>query len=49
MAIIKSFRDLEVYMMAREQAKKIFRISTVISERRKVFVNGSDTSLFTRG
>jgi four helix bundle protein len=27
MAIIKSFRDLEVYAMAREQAKKIFVVS----------------------
>jgi four helix bundle protein len=27
MAIIKSFRDLEVYGMAREQAKKIFIVS----------------------
>ncbi|HSE89950.1 MAG TPA: four helix bundle protein [Candidatus Binatia bacterium] len=27
MAIIKSFRDLEVYGMAREQAKKIFVVS----------------------
>jgi four helix bundle protein len=27
MAIIKSFRDLEVYVMAREQAKKIFIVS----------------------
>ncbi|HEU4342668.1 MAG TPA: four helix bundle protein [Candidatus Binatia bacterium] len=27
MAIIKSFRDLEVYVIAREQAKKIFVVS----------------------
>lgn len=27
MAIIKSFRDLEVYALAREQAKKIFVVS----------------------
>jgi four helix bundle protein len=27
MAIIKSFRDLDVYMLAREQAKKIFTLS----------------------
>jgi four helix bundle protein len=27
MAIIKSFRDLEVYVIAREQAKKIFIVS----------------------
>ena len=27
MAIIKSFRDLEVYVVAREQAKKIFIVS----------------------
>jgi four helix bundle protein len=27
MAIIKSFRDLEVYVMAREQGKKIFIVS----------------------
>jgi len=27
MAIIKSFRDLEVYALAREQAKKIFVLS----------------------
>jgi four helix bundle protein len=35
MAIIKSFRDLEVYVMAREQAKRIFTISTSFPKEEK--------------
>jgi four helix bundle protein len=35
MAIIKSFRDLEVYVMAREQAKRIFTISKSFPKEEK--------------
>jgi four helix bundle protein len=35
MAIIRSFRDLEVYVMAREQAKMIFTISKSFPKEEK--------------
>jgi four helix bundle protein len=35
MAIIKSFRELEVYEMAREQAKRIFAISKSFPKEEK--------------
>src|SRR5215510_8137484 len=35
MAIIKSFRDLDVYALAREQAKKIFVISKAFPKEEK--------------
>jgi len=35
MAIIKSFRDLDVYVLAREQAKRIFTISKSFPKEEK--------------
>jgi four helix bundle protein len=35
MAIIKSFRDLDVYVLAREQAKRIFTISKSFPKEKK--------------
>jgi four helix bundle protein len=35
MAIIKSFRDLDVYVLARDQAKRIFTISKSFPKEEK--------------
>jgi hypothetical protein len=45
MAIIRSFRDLDVYVLGREQAKKIFVIFKNLPYGRKVFAYESDTPL----
>src|SRR5262245_50100090 len=44
MAVIRSFRDLDVYVLAREQAKQVF----LISGGRKVFADRPDTTLLSR-
>jgi hypothetical protein len=45
MAIIRSFRDLDVYALGREQAKTIFVISKAFPKEGEVFAYGSDTAL----
>jgi four helix bundle protein len=38
MAIIESFRDLDVYKLAREQAKRIFTVSKSVPKEEKYFL-----------
>jgi hypothetical protein len=49
MAIIRSFRDLDVYALGREQAKRIFVVSKVFPKEEKFSLTGSDTTLVTTG
>ena len=45
MAVIRGFRDLDVYVLAREQAKNIFRPFEKFSQRRKILADGSNTPI----